>query len=78
MVLGQSTTSFEDKLKINSDIPHIIKYMGSKSALLISIVETMNEIYEGEQICDLFAGTSILSGAIGHNANMHSNDIQTY
>ncbi len=62
--------------KIN--VPHIIKYMGSKRELIEYLVNSINEIYEGEEICDLFAGTSVLSGAIGHNVVMHSNDIQEY
>ena len=67
-------TSLDYQLKI----PHIIKYMGSKRKLVGNIVHTINEIYEGESICDLFAGTSILSGAIGQNVSMYSNDIQEY
>ena len=65
-------------LNYETNIPHIIKYMGSKRDLLVYIIEEINKIYKGEVICDLFAGTSILSGAIGHNAIMHSNDIQEY
>ncbi len=60
-------------------VPHIIKYMGSKRELLKYLVDAMNEIYDGEDlICDLFAGTSVLSGSLGHNISMHSNDIQAY
>lgn len=60
------------------EVPHIIKYMGSKRELLEYLGHSINEIYEGEDICDLFAGTSVLSGSFGHNVNMHSNDIQKY
>jgi len=59
-------------------VPHIIKYMGSKRELLEYLGYAISEIYEGEDICDLFAGTSILSGSLGHNVNIHSNDIQRY
>ena len=59
-------------------VPHIIKYMGSKRDLLEYLGNTINEIYEGESICDLFAGTGVLSGSLGHNVSMHSNDIQRY
>lgn len=65
-------------LDYKSQIPHIIKYMGSKRELIEYLITTINEIYEGESICDLFAGTSILSGAIGHNVSIYSNDIQEY
>lgn len=67
-----------DALEYKLKVPHIIKYMGSKSSLLHFLVESINEIYEGEDVCDLFAGTSVLSGSIGHGVNMHVNDIQSY
>lgn len=69
----------EHVLEYNTKVPHIIKYMGSKRELLKYLVDAMNEIYDGEElICDLFAGTSVLSGSLGHNISMHSNDIQAY
>lgn len=68
----------QNYLDFKTEIPHIIKYMGSKKELIEILSNSINEIYEGEEICDLFAGTSILSGAIGHHVNMHSNDIQEY
>ena len=52
--------------------------MGSKRELLGYLGHSINEIYEGEDICDLFAGTCVLSASLGHNVNMHSNDIQRY
>lgn len=66
------------KLDYKVEVPHIIKYMGSKRKLLKYLGESINEIYEGEGICDLFAGSSILSGSLGHSITMHSNDIQHY
>lgn len=68
----------ETNLDCKLNVPHIIKYMGSKRELLKYLVNSINEIYEGEEICDLFAGTSVLSGALGHNVAMYSNDIQEY
>lgn len=65
-------------LDYKTKVPHIIKYMGSKSSLLKYLVDAINEIYDGENICDLFAGTSVLSGSLGHNVSMHANDIQRY
>lgn len=73
--------NLEDSLKktlVLKEVPHIIKYMGSKSSLLEYIVDSINEIYEGEIICDLFAGTAVLSGALGHSVSIYSNDIQEY
>lgn len=60
------------------DVPHIMKYMGSKREILGFVIEAINEIHKGERICDLFAGTAILAGAIGHLTPIHSNDIQQY
>lgn len=58
--------------------PHFIKYMGSKSKIMGFVIEGLNEVYEGGSICDLFAGSASLSGAIGHQVPFHSNDIQAY
>lgn len=59
-------------------IPHIIKYMGSKRNILDFVIEAINDTYKEGNLCDLFAGTSILSGALGKLIPMHSNDIQEY
>jgi adenine-specific DNA-methyltransferase len=52
--------------------------MGSKSKIMGFIIEGINEVYNGGEICDLFAGSASLSGAIGHQVPIHSNDIQNY
>ncbi|UOY05337.1 DNA adenine methylase [Muricauda sp. SCSIO 64092] len=70
--------SEETKVVLRDDVPHIVKYMGSKRELIPFLIQSINEIYEGEPICDLFAGSSILSGAIGTSVTMYSNDIQEY
>lgn len=77
-ILQENKEAYLDLLKFKSEIPRIIKYMGSKRELLGFITESINEIYEGESICDLFAGTSIVGGALGHSTNIYSNDIQEY
>ena len=59
-------------------VPHITKYMGSKRSILDFVIGTINDIYTEGAICDLFAGTSVLSGALGKLVPMHSNDIQKY
>jgi adenine-specific DNA-methyltransferase len=59
-------------------VPHITKYMGSKRGILDYVIECIDDVYDGGRLCDLFAGTSILSGALGQLIPMHSNDIQVY
>lgn len=59
-------------------IPHIIKYMGSKRNILDFVIQAISDHYKGGHLCDLFAGTSILSGALGKLVPMHTNDIQEY
>ncbi len=60
-------------------VPHITKYMGSKRSILDFVIGAIDEIYTADsKVCDLFAGTSVLSGALGKLVPMHSNDIQEY
>lgn len=58
--------------------PHYVKYMGSKSAIMDFVLEGINSVYSGGAVCDLFAGSASLAGAIGHLVPVHSNDIQAY
>lgn len=58
--------------------PSLIKYMGSKSKIMGFVMEGINEVYRGGAICDLFSGSASLSGAIGQQCLVHSNDIQNY
>jgi len=61
-----------------TEAPQIIKYMGSKAQILAFVIDGINRVYEGNGVCDLFAGSAILSGAIGRSARVFSNDIQAY
>jgi adenine-specific DNA-methyltransferase len=65
---------------INIDkVPHFIKYMGSKREILDYINTSIIDLnIQSEWLCDLFAGTSVISGALKNDFNIHSNDIQTY
>ncbi|MBG9456063.1 hypothetical protein ABE61_18800 [Lysinibacillus sphaericus] len=63
---------------MNENIPHITKYMGSKRSILDFVIEGINESYLGGYVCDLFGGTSILSGALRESAPIIANDIQRY
>lgn len=59
-------------------VPHITKYMGSKRSILDFVIGAIDEMYTEGKVCDLFAGTSVLSGALGKLIPIHSNDIQEY
>jgi adenine-specific DNA-methyltransferase len=65
-------------LTINENIPHIIKYMGSKRKIIDYVIEGINECYTGGPVVDLFAGSSVLAGALRNQVPFLSNDIQKY
>ncbi len=52
--------------------------MGSKTKLLPFVINGINDIYNGGGVCDLFAGSCSLSGALCDQIPMISNDIQEY
>ncbi|MGJ8697579.1 MAG: DNA adenine methylase [Verrucomicrobiaceae bacterium] len=57
---------------------HYIKYMGSKTKLIDRVVEKVAAVEKGAGVCDLFAGSCSLSGALAGQVRMFSNDIQAY
>eukprot|EP00825_Cyclidium_porcatum_P000519 TRINITY_DN10162_c0_g1_i1.p3 TRINITY_DN10162_c0_g1~~TRINITY_DN10162_c0_g1_i1.p3 ORF type:complete len:111 (-),score=18.52 TRINITY_DN10162_c0_g1_i1:387-719(-) len=54
------------------------EYMGSKTKILPFVISGIEEIYLGGGICDLFAGSCSLAGALGNQLPIISNDIQKY
>lgn len=42
------------------------------------VLSGINETHIDGQLCDLFAGSASLAGAVGDQISMHSNDIQSY
>lgn len=59
--------------------PQVIKYMGSKAALLPFIAESLSEVHSASRpLVDLFAGACSISGGFGHKTKIISNDIQQY
>lgn len=62
----------------SEDYPEFIKYMGSKSKIIDFVLEGINSVYSGGYVCDLFAGSGSLSGALSQQVPVHSNDIQAY
>ncbi len=64
--------------KYDRNVPHIIKYMGSKKNILDFVIEAINDSYQKGKLCDLFGGTSILAGALGKIIPKQTNDNQLY
>ncbi len=58
--------------------PQLIKYMGSKAKIIKFISESIESVYDGGTVCDLFSGACSLSGALGAKYPIHTNDIQNY
>lgn len=59
--------------------PQVIKYMGSKAAILDFISDALSQVHaDGRPIVDLFAGACAISGGFGHIGKVISNDIQEY
>lgn len=67
----------KDKFKLKDSVQYV-KYMGSKTKILPFVIEGIEDVYEGGVICDLFAGSCTLAGALGSQAPIVSNDIQEY
>lgn len=67
-----------DYFLVEQPYPHFIKYMGSKSKIMDFVLEGINTVYNGGKVCDLFAGSASLAGALRSQVPVHSNDIQNY
>lgn len=66
-------------MDLQKDFPSVTKYMGSKTDVLDLIEKGINYFgNDHEWICDLFAGSATLSGALRNKSNIISNDIQQY
>lgn len=74
LAVQKETTALFDE----HEYPSFIKYMGSKSKIMGFVLEGINEVYSGGVVCDLFAGSASLAGALGQQCAVHSNDIQKY
>lgn len=59
--------------------PQVIKYMGSKAAILDFIGDALTKLdRRNSSVVDLFAGACAISGGFGHLGKIVSNDIQEY
>ena len=58
--------------------PQLIKYMGSKAKIIGFVADSIQSVYNGGVVCDLFSGAASLSGALGASYPILTNDIQHY
>lgn len=59
--------------------PQVIKYMGSKAAILPFVAKGLSKVFTPDRpIVDLFSGACAISAGFGHRARIISNDIQEY
>ncbi|WP_188752594.1 DNA adenine methylase [Parapedobacter defluvii] len=53
--------------------------MGSKREILDFVTNAIVGMdVKAEWVCDLFAGTSVVAGALKDKFNVHANDVQQY
>jgi adenine-specific DNA-methyltransferase len=78
MTSQNTITNQVPTIQFNGEVPHIIKYMGSKRGIINFVLDGINECYSGGQVVDLFAGSSVLSGTLRNQVSILSNDIQQY
>lgn len=76
---GQSILSETGLAYVPRKYPQVIKYMGSKAAILEFLGAELCKVHaDGRPLVDLFAGACAISGGFGHLGKMVSNDIQGY
>jgi adenine-specific DNA-methyltransferase len=67
------------EVNIESKIPHLLKYMGSKREIIGFVTAAIKSLdVDSTWVCDLFAGTGVVSGSLKSSYNIHANDIQAY
>jgi len=65
--------------QVETKIPHLLKYMGSKREILDFVTDAIDQLgVKADWVCDLFAGTSVVGASLKSKFNVHSNDIQAY
>lgn len=61
------------------NIPHVIKYMGSKRSILNFVTDTILELKRPDQrLYDLFGGSAVVGGSLRSELDVTCNDIQSY
>lgn len=63
----------------NSQLPLLLKYMGSKREILSFIIAELDALeIHADWFCDLFAGTSVVGCSLKDRFSLHLNDVQDY
>lgn len=77
---SKETTNIIEKQADNTEkVMHLVKYMGSKRNIIDSVVQAIEKVHSKDKVLvDLFAGSSVLSGAFRNKTDIISNDIQQY
>ena len=66
-------------MKSIDNIPHILKYMGSKREIIDFVTQSIDQLnVKNGWFCDLFSGTAVVGATLKGKYNIHSNDIQSY
>lgn len=69
----------EPEENVETKLPHLLKYMGSKRVIIDFITNTIKDLnLDNEWFCDLMAGTGVVGASLKGNYKIHSNDIQAY
>lgn len=77
--LARHVLGFDSLVGAPRPYPQVIKYMGSKAAILPFIAAELVKVHSsGRPFVDLFAGAGAISGGFGNVGKIISNDIQEY
>jgi adenine-specific DNA-methyltransferase len=61
------------------EVPHVIKYMGSKRSILEFVTSTIKENnLNNKRLYDIFGGSAVVSGALRNEMPVTCSDIQSY
>jgi len=66
-------------IEIETETPHVIKYMGSKRSIIDFVVNAIvNNSNSSQRLYDLFGGSAVVAGALRNEMPVTCNDIQKY
>jgi adenine-specific DNA-methyltransferase len=66
-------------IDIQTETPHIIKYMGSKRSIIDFVVNAiLDNSTSSQRLYDLFGGSAVVAGALRNEMPVTCNDIQKY